>query len=63
MITEADIEKLIYRCFENYWNTRDSKINNLRRVPKIAANDVWQVVKQDLPNKHTDHSEDMLDMV
>ncbi len=46
MITEADIEKIIYRCFENYWNTRMSKTANLAHVSKIAGNDVWKVISQ-----------------
>ena len=53
MITESDIEKLIFRCLENYWNTRMSKKHNLGRVSKIAANDIWQLLMQHLPNKQS----------
>lgn len=57
MITEADIEKLVFRCFENYWNTRMSKKHNVSRVSKIAGNDVWQVVKQYLRSESSKDSD------
>ena len=42
-----DIEKTIYRCFGNYWNTRESKSFNLGRVSKIAAQDVMKLIEQE----------------
>lgn len=54
MITEADIEKLIYRAIIKTWHTRaHSKVNNSINCSKVAANDIWQVVKQYLNENNT----------
>lgn len=47
LLTQENIEKTIYRCFESYWNARMNKKYNVGRVSKIAAQDVMKLVEQE----------------
>lgn len=54
ILTQENIEKTIYRCFENYWNTKMNKKHNLARVLPIAAQDIMRLIEQEIPSEYLD---------
>ena len=53
ILTKENIEKTIFCCFENYWNTRMNKRNNLSRVSPIAAQDIMRLIEQEKSNEYS----------